>query len=334
MIDGRPLLLAPAFVLDRVRARLLEWFGRPLAPLFRDRELRVAWVGAVSVSFAILLTIVAPGFLLTWGPIVLGVPHLVADGRYLVARRGLIARPFGLALVLLPAAGAWMGGGAAMGALAIVAAGVVARASGAARAAIVAIGIVLALAAWRLGRTADLAVAHLHNVVAVAVWLLWPWLLGHRRKRDAHHAVVLFVFFGAAVIASGVVDRWAFPALLSSPAVNGLVAQVGVGTDPTWAVRSTLLFAFAQSVHYGVWLRLMPEEDRERTAPRPFVRSIEALARDLGWPVVALVSAASLGVIAHGLMDAVAARDGYLRLAAFHGPMELGLVALLVAERT
>ncbi len=328
MISGPPLLVAPAVALDRARAAVLSALGRSLAPWFRDRERRVAWTGTLSVAFALVLTLVAPGALLAWGPLVLGVPHLLADGRYLVIRRGLLARPWVLALVLGPAAATWFGGGAAVGLLALVGAGLSARASTRARCTVVALGVLAALAAGKLGRTADVALAHLHNLVAMALWLGW------RARRGHAHLAVVAAFVGAsAAILSGVLDPIAAGALLSSERVNELIPQLSVGNDPVLAVRMTLFFAFAQSVHYGVWLRLIPDEDRERTAPRPFARSLEALARDVSWPVVSLVALLAAALLAWGAVDAHAARDGYLRLASFHGPMELGLFLLLLVEK-
>src|SRR5207342_1597240 len=57
------------------------------------------------------------------------------------------------------------------------------------------------------------------------------------------------------------------------------------------ALRFTGFFAFAQAVHYGVWLKLLPEEDRARRGVRSFRASYRALTRDLGHvlPVAALV---------------------------------------------
>ena len=329
---ARPLLVT-ANLLDRVRSLLLSWFGRPLSPLFRDRELRIAWLGATSIVVTLVFTVWAPGLLLTWGPLLLGVPHLVADGRYLIARRGLFARPFALLLVVLPALGAWSGGGASMGALSIVAAGVVAQATVLPRLGVIAVGLGFAATAHRFGRTADLAFAHLHNLVAIAAWLAWPWMTRGARSTWRHLVVVGTFVVAALLLATGRFDRWAFPALFAVADINELIPRFAFDTSPTWAVRATLLFAFAQSVHYGVWLRLMPDEDRERTAPRPFARSVEALAVDLSWPVVILATLVTLAFLAYGAFDAVAARDGYLRLALFHGPMELGLIALLLVER-
>ena len=103
--------------------------------------------------------------------------------------------------------------------------------------------------------------------------------------------------------------------------------------DPAWSLRLVLAFAFAQSVHYGVWLRLIPDDERPRPGLRSFRSTYRALVQDCGRPLVlgALVLAAVL--MAWGLADLEAARTGYLRLALFHGPLELAVIGLLVVER-
>ena len=94
-----------------------------------------------------------------------------------------------------------------------------------------------------------------------------------------------------------------------------------------------LFFAFAQSFHYAIWLRLIPELDRVRPAPRPFRASVAALRAELGngWLLAFIVVA--LVIVGWALFQIGAARDGYMKLAVFHGHLELGALALLWAER-
>ena len=97
--------------------------------------------------------------------------------------------------------------------------------------------------------------------------------------------------------------------------------------------RLIVLFAFAQAVHYLVWLRLVPEEDRERETPRTWRATIQALRHDLGSFLFFVSIAAALSVAAWAFVDGVAkARDGYLRITLFHGNLELIALALLFAE--
>lgn len=77
--------------------------------------------------------------LLAVGPIALGVPHLVADVRYLVARPALHRRGTFWFAVALPSAAAWFAPHAWVGMLALVGGALVARASAARKIAAVAI---------------------------------------------------------------------------------------------------------------------------------------------------------------------------------------------------
>ena len=70
--------------LDRLRCLCLKALG-PLARLLvRRREVRVVAAGCGVVACSLMATLFSPFWLLALGPVVLGVPHLVADLRYLV----------------------------------------------------------------------------------------------------------------------------------------------------------------------------------------------------------------------------------------------------------
>ncbi len=91
-------------------------------------------------------------------------------------------------------------------------------------------------------------------------------------------------------------------------------------------------YAFGRSVHYAIWLRLVPDEDRERSMPRTFRASWRALAVDLGpWlAITAIVAVTAVGSWA--LFDVRAARAGYLRGVAFHGHLELVVLAFALVR--
>jgi hypothetical protein len=85
-------------------------------------------------------------------------------------------------------------------------------------------------------------------------------------------------------------------------------------------------------VHYSIWLRAVPEEDRAQPTPRSFARTFRALQSDFGrWPLLAAIAVA-VGIAGWAAFDLAAAYDGYLRLAVFHGHLELAALALLFAE--
>ena len=77
---------------DRLRVRLLL-ATRPVSSRFAaDRGARVSLLGATLVASALLLALRVPLWLLALGPLLLGVPHLLADLRYCGLRTGLLTR--------------------------------------------------------------------------------------------------------------------------------------------------------------------------------------------------------------------------------------------------
>lgn len=332
-IEVAPLVLRALAPADAVRAAWLRMLGPLVRPLLRDRGLRVLVGGASSCATALALATYAPLALLTIGPLLLGIPHLLADLRYLVVRQGLHRRselkawvaPFLLLSVLAPGRGF---GICAVGAATVVAGGPrVLRGAAFAGCA----------AAWlmcrELGLLADVFLAHAHNLVAVAFWVAWT-------RAPAPRKALLLSFFAlpGALILSGALDpliaqaetwtasRWAGDG-------RALLRTLALSDHPIWAPRLAVLFAFAQAVHYGVWLRLVPDEDRARAGVRSFAASYRALTRDLGSAVVLASVGLCVGLLAFALSDLSAARHLYLRIALFHGPLEIAVALLLALER-
>ena len=321
-------LLAPA---DRVRS----WILRAVAPRARSlvvaRDRRVAVVGSCLMVTALISTSAWPMVFLALGPLVWGVPHIVSDLRYLVARPGFHRRPWVMAAFAAGIAASFRFGlrGGIAGALAAI---LCARTSVRRRALGVACaGALFALAQWA-GPVADLVFAHGHNVVAIGLW--WAW----RRRESKLHWVPLVLFAaGCALILTGALAPLTrITGGLFAPWTGLTPRSLAWGLSPApWgpmAMRLLVLYAFAQSVHYVVWLRLVPEDDRPSPSSRSFVQSFRALRADVGplvlWASV-LVAVALAGWAA---VSVGAARDGYLRMAFFHGYLELAAGALLWAE--
>jgi hypothetical protein len=324
--------------LDRARVRLLRALMPLSGRLAGTRELRVAVLGLAIVSVALLTTMLAPLWMLALGPIVLGVPHLLADLRYCVVRPGwhreralwltagipLVALGFGAPLEL---------GFVGVAASTLALSGRVEPRQRSMRLRLV-VGAALGLAAitHALGSTADLIFAHAHNFIAVAMWALW------RRRESQLHALVLASFvLASACLMLGIGDlAWTSTFASSLPAgldANTHVASLAPELSHSWALRLVLLYAFAQAVHYGVWLRLVPEDDRPRVTPRSFRASYRALRDELGVLLLAGFALASIGLAVWACVDLVEARTGYLRFARFHGMLELTAISLWVTRR-
>ena len=209
----------------------------------------------------------------------------IRDRRYLVLRPGLHRRrnlwlPVGLPLLLAGTSSFTMTSGlVACAAMAVLARGRWARKG----IALTCIGHLMA-AAWSAGDAAALVFAHMHNFIAVMLWWCWRPRSGQRQQ-----AVVPLLFLTASVmLALGWLEPWA-RGFAWQPAGLGPgyhLSFLAPGIAAPWALRLVLLFAFAQSVHYGVWLRLIPEDDRPQETPRTFRASARALKADIGTPLM------------------------------------------------
>ncbi len=318
---------------DGARAALLRSFGAPGRAFLRDPSLRVVLYGLVGVLAALILTLAAPAHTYAVAPLVLGVPHVLADVRYLVVRPGLHRRAWLAALAGVPlvlSATTWQ---PAVGLSASLVVALLARGSVARRAAVASVAAALVVVAGVWPREAALAIVHLHNVIG-AVFLL---VVFTRRRWLEAVPVALFV------LASGALAFGAFDAALLRPfalraptgadPVATTVAIMAPLADPVLGLRVVSLFVFAQGVHYVAWLRLVPELARGRRGIRSFSSSAVAVVTDLGpWVLgAALLSALILGAVAftQSLADA---RSVYLTMAAFHGPLEIAVLALVAVE--
>jgi hypothetical protein len=316
--------------LDRARVRVyraaMPVAGRWLA----GRDARVIALALAGVASALAGTLFAPFLMLLWGPILLGVPHLVADLRYLVVRPGLHRRRLVVWAVGAPLALATVVPDLRVGLLASAGAILVARTSAVRRATAVALFAALLAASFRWRHASALALVHAHNAVAVGIW--WS---SRPRRTWRHVAFVTVAIAVFAALASGRLDAWVDTRPNGVPAAVDLLA-LARGLSPTngpAAFHWLLAFVFAQSLHYVVWLRLIPEDDRPSPTPRSFTASARALASDLGpWPCAA-AAALALALLGWAVLDVGAARDAYLRGALFHVHLEIAFLYLLVLER-
>jgi len=179
---------------------------------------------------------------------------------------------------------------------------------------------------------AELWMAHAHNLIALAMWTFFfrRDAGGARAGRARHVALpVAFVVLSALFFLLPLPDLSMFAGV--DPAVQELV--LSPVSSPSLAPRFVAFFAFAQSVHYAVWVRSVPDEARPRGGIRSFASSMRALRLDVGGVVLAASVLAFFGILAWALVDLDAARVGYFRLALSHGYLELAVAGLCVLER-
>lgn len=333
-IPAPPLepLLALLDQLRRWGLKLLVSVSGSTRTLLVDREKRVATLGSVLIVAAFFLTTSLPVVMLVLGPLVWGIPHVLADLRYLVTRPGLHKRPLALGAMGAGILAAGLGLGVRGGLIGAALALLVAKASWSRKfLGLAIVGFFFALA-QQSGYVADIVFAHAHNLVAVVLW--WAW---RPRQTKLHWIpIALFALCGAAIALNLVAPLLALTGGSEAPwtglSMRYLCWTLTPDPNDAFALRLVLLYAFAQSVHYIVWLRLMPEDDRPSKTPRSYRQSFHALTKDLGSLILWASVIGALGLIGWAFAGPGAARDGYLRLAFFHGHLELAAGALLWAE--
>ena len=327
-------LQAVALALDRVRAPTLALLARSgwLREALRVRATRVELLALVGIVTALLAAILAPAWMWLWTPLLLGVPHLVSDVRYLALPRyapaALRARDL-IVAGLLVATLAWPS--PRVGGAAVVAAWLLSpRPRPGARAlstrALVGGALIAAYAvAWRAPLEASYALVHAHNLIAV---VLFACVFGRGRAR---WWVPAALGCGGALVLLGAADPLLPRGALDEVAGYLLPRSALESWPAAWCARLAVLFVFLQSAHYAIWLRLIPEEVRPRPGMRSFRASLHALQQDFGPALVALFIALALLILGLGLHDAQLARQEYLRLAGFHAYLELAFLARWLA---
>jgi len=283
-------------------------------------DLRLATIGAALVLAALVVTTVAPLWLIGLAPIALGVPHVLADVRYLVVRPGFHLRIALWITVLGGSIAAALGLGLAGGLLGAAGAIAFARAEKWKRAVGVVIAIALAAIAFRARYRADILFAHLHNVVAVGFFVAW-----RRRDVRANVLLVAVAVLGTALLLSGAADAALLRASIPGNKLDWptLVHALAPVADARLGMRLVATYAFLQCVHYVVWLHFVPRESP---------RADRTLRRDLTWWILGPSIAVAVVIAAWATRDLAAARAGYLKLAFAHGFIELAAGAVLLVE--
>jgi hypothetical protein len=330
--------------LDLVRQELLRAFVQvpALRPLVSRRDPRVLVGLSVHGLVALALTLYCPSLLLVLTPIVLGVPHIAADVRYLLIRpqlpRGWVwcTLLFSAGMLTLRAAapaaptqlehalgGTWLLWSAWLGA----------QHSGALQvrhALVVFAALALASAALHWPGTFGLALMHGHNVVALLLWLVL-----FRRFSLSAWLVALGLLLMAAALASGAAVRFTLAhGLPSAFGVHLFRASdwIAYGVADRWAVGLTMSFAFLQSIHYGIWLFAIPQQALRRDATLSWRMSYHGLLNDFGSVGLLAVCALSLLVIACGALAPLPTRNVYLSFAGFHAWFELASLLYLLSS--
>ena len=192
-----------------------------------------------------------------------------------------------------------------------------------------ALGSVLVVGAyaamWRAPVESSYVLVHAHNAIAV---LLFAWVFGRGRAR---WGLPLALAVTSALVLSGALDA-ALPGSALDEVAGYLLPLAALDQwSASWCARLAVLFVFLQSVHYAIWLRLIPELARPRDGARSFRASLAALQRDFGPLPVALFAVAALLLLVLAARDPLLAQREYLRFAGFHAYLELAFLARWLA---
>jgi hypothetical protein len=327
---------------DRVRreafraARVIPGFTR----LITRRGFRIGVTATVHALGALVLTIFLPMLLMVLGPILLGVAHVGADVRHLVLRR---------ALPSWWKVGIWVGIGSLiairilqevfefhpsvarleLGAVAVFAlVGLVAGGTRSGRHLRVLLLAPVVCAFFLLSLYKPfhvmLGFVHLHNLVAIGLWL---WLF--RSSLTAAIVPLIVILAGTLLLLFGPAFAWSLDHGMSEAFGLHLLSAAewmapGLGSSD-FAVGLTLSFVFLQSIHYSMWLLIIPQEDAKTETPTTFRRSLRSLLEDFGKPLLFLVTVSAVAVVVASFFDVLATRRLYLSMAMFHGYLEVVL---------
>lgn len=269
---------------------------------------------------SVAAVLVMPAAVLLAGPLFFGVPHVVAELRVLaqrvpISRLALSVILAPLVLLILLRLGAEFGldrpaaADVVLGCAAMLLATAARAGDPATRAGRMLIGVGISAFALYDTRLTTLLLAHLHNLVAIVLLVAWSGSI--RRVRTAA-ALLAGTAMAIALlcIAATPTDAPQFVTDLRESLAPDL--PVGLGH------RLVLVYAFAQLLHYVIWLVWMPQINAGDTRRKP--RTSDGFVAAM---VVAAVGMPMLAVIG----NPIALREQYLALSSFHGWLELVVLA-------
>lgn len=314
----------------------------PLRHLLLDKHRRITAVLLLHAALACTLATFAPSALLVLGPLLVGIPHVVADIRYLVIRpdhhRGVKAwlalgatTLFGVGLAQELGLRFEIRAELLIVTLFMVGAALLSAGSERKPQAALAWGLIAAFGAfgWGFPSQTKLLLAHLHNVVALGLWVL----VFAAKPRFAFGLALLLLTPALVFLASPLAYfgfQNGFPSAFGLHALSAADQLAPFASDTVFALGVVAAFAYLQSVHYGMWLIAIPEETVATRAPLTARATVRRLLTDLGPLGLALAAVCTLALGTSALFEPLAAKRLYLTLSAFHGYLELAVLIVFL----
>ncbi len=312
--------------------------SRKLTRIIARQDSRVAFIATLQILALFAVTAVRPLWLFVLGPIVLGVPHLASDARYLVIRqrvsREILFVSIAATLVFVGfqvlelfhvAPAHWTGLEIAT-AVAWIGASIIAGArEGKNRALLFLLAPLLVLGAFATWHAAMTRVvfAHLHNVVGVVAWIF----LFRKNKKTALLPALALVL-GVGLLLSGATFAFSANAFRGFGFDLSMIGRsLAPGASPGLAAGAALSFVFLQSVHYAAWLVWIPQDNLPGQGTFTFRMTARSLHADFGIALLAIIALLALALAGTAAFDPHHAVRTYMSLATFHGYFEIAILA-------
>ena len=313
--------------LDEIRKRYLRFFLKVplLKTWYLDRRLRLLGNFIAGGTVSLVLAAAFPLWVLAIGPVLFGLPHLIASFRYTSPRPSFVTT----ALILSAIVGVVRLLRLPLGNEVELAAALVLLLTSFAFIRLGSVALVLVpllFCSWRFPfQTVGLLILA-HNFIAFLYWYR-----SARARQDQIVVAAALALFSlvTALIFAGAFDFLYFRFSADGEAWGMKVWEIGSLVLPgtisyPLLARATIAYAFGQSIHYFIWLRAIPEQQLPYPTPTSFRQSLFYLRRDLGPKLarVCLILVISLSSV-WILSEFSWARFAYLCIAAFHGYAEI-----------
>jgi hypothetical protein len=343
-LEALEIAVVPLDVARRGAMRLATKSPR-LTRILSRRDSRIACLASLQVAALFALSLRFPVALFFLGPVFLGVIHLAADIRYLALHRAppralvitSVAIAFTITAVRLSVglhllrAGRGEQVDVILG-LAWVGAALAFALRGRARQSVLALPLFLGVAAYLFvhAHLTELALIHVHNVIAVLAWLVLF------RRRVSWGVVPLALVVGlAAVLLSGVYLPWTMQhdgLFAFGVGEERIAAWLAPGVRPAAGMALAVTFVFLQGVHYAVWTGWIPQDDLRHEGTPTFRMSVRALKADFGAVGLSLLACLALGMAGFAAWSIRDAVSWYMTLAKSHAWFECALLSFFVVS--
>jgi hypothetical protein len=194
--------------------------------------------------------------------------------------------------------------------------------------AVIVLTATLFVLAWRDPERARFVFCHAHNPLALVLWLV---LFRPRRGLGVLWLPLALLAAVTALVAHGDTFGWILAAGGRQALGVDLLAiadQLAPGLG-AFGVSLTVAFVLWQSIHYTVWLNVVPIE---QGGARSFRQSWRALCADFGPGALRVLAIGMLALVAFAACSLTRTRDLYLSLASFHAYLELVALGALWAR--